>query len=523
MDHTLHHADVAGTIMHAGGGFQDKMVDVLFTHSYFLRFDPKEFRAMMPYPPLGTLYAASYVRQKGYSVALFDSMLADDENEIVPAIRKHRPKIVVIYDDDFNYLTKMCLSRMREAAFKMSALAKQAGCTVIVHGSDPVDHLEEYFGHDIDFVLCGEGEHTLAETLDHLLGDGRPAESIHGLAFTRNGVVQRTQPRDVEKNLDTFPFPARDLADNENYRKLWKRRHRYYSINMVTTRGCPFHCNWCAKPVYGQVYNTRSPENVVQEMKEIKDSIGPDHIWFCDDIFGLKPGWVAEFSEEVARQETAIPFKCQARVDLLLKENAIENLGNARCQTVWVGAESGSQKILDAMEKGTTVQQVYEATEKLKRAGIRVGFFLQYGYPGETRDDIDLTLQMVADCKPDEIGVSVSYPLPGTKFYEHVKEQFGEKRNWIDSEDLDLMFAGTYTPEFYRTLHKITHKRFRIWKGIESARIAIREPWRTNRKHLRTFTAMAYHLATLPALEKRLSSLGSAEKMPHTFINSTDR
>jgi len=150
------------------------MVDVLFTHSYFLRFDPKQFRAMMPYPPLGTLYAASYVRQKGYSVALFDSMLADDENKIAPAIRKHHPRTVVIYDDDFNYLTKMCLSRMREAAFKLSALAKQAGCTVIVHGSDAVDHLEKYFAHDADFVICGEGEHTLKETLDHLLRNGRP-------------------------------------------------------------------------------------------------------------------------------------------------------------------------------------------------------------------------------------------------------------------------------------------------------------------------------------------------------------
>ena len=476
---------------------------------------------MMPYPPLGTLYAASYVRQKGYSVALFDSMLADDENKIAPAIRKHHPRTVVIYDDDFNYLTKMCLSRMREAAFKLSALAKQAGCTVIVHGSDAVDHLEKYFAHDADFVICGEGEHTLKETLDHLLRNGRPPESINGIAFVKDGVIRRTQPREVEKNLDTFPFPARDLVDYENYRTLWKQRHGYYSINMVTTRGCPFHCNWCAKPIYGQVHNSRSPENVVQEMKEIKESIRPDHIWFCDDIFGLKPGWVADFSEEVARREAVIPFKCLARVDLLLKEKAIENLRNAGCQTVWVGAESGSQKILDAMEKGTTVQQIYEVTERLKRAGIRVGFFLQYGYPGETMDDIDLTLQMVGHCKPDEIGVSVSYPLPGTKFYEHVKEQLGDKHNWFDSQDLDLMFCGTYTPDFYRTLHKITHKRFRISKGIESTKMALNEPWRVNRTHLRTFAAMVYHLTTLPVLKNRLRSLEYATKIPHTPIYSS--
>src|SRR5512140_3353761 len=139
------------------------MADILFTHSYLLRFDPKEHRTMMPYPPLGTLYAASVARQHGFSVALFDSMLAEREEDIQNAIVAHRPRFVVIYDDDFNYLTKMCLSRMRQAAFTMSALARAAGCTVVIHGSDPVDHLEKYFAHGADYVLCGEGERTLAE------------------------------------------------------------------------------------------------------------------------------------------------------------------------------------------------------------------------------------------------------------------------------------------------------------------------------------------------------------------------
>lgn len=484
------------------------MTEVLFTHSYFLRFDPKEHKAMMPYAPLGTLYAASVARQAGHAVALFDSMLAEREEELLSYIQQHRPRVVVIYDDDFNYLTKMCLTRMREAAFRMAEIAKSEGCTVVVHGSDPVDHLEKYFAHAADAVICGEGEQTLLQVLGHYFRGDPPLSAISGLAFRENGALRRNPDRPVVKNLDTIPFPAWDLVDVERYRSAWTRRHGYFSLNMVTTRGCPFHCNWCAKPIYGQVYNSRSPENVVEELKLLKRTLRPDHIWFCDDIFGLKTGWVSAFTEAVLRESAVIPFKCLARVDLLLKEDTIVNLKRAGCQTVWVGAESGSQKILDAMEKGTTVGQIYEATRQLKQAGIRVGFFLQYGYPGETREDIDLTLKMVRECLPDEIGVSVSYPLPGTKFYENVRAQMGEKHNWTDSQDLAMMFAGTFPPDFYRVLHTVTHKRFRIAQSRELLKQIAFHPWKLTPAVLRRIGAGLYHGLTLPRLEHELVTLG---------------
>lgn len=483
------------------------MVDVLFTHSYFLRFDPKEFRAMMPYPPLGTLYAAAAARRHGYSAALFDSMLASAEEELVPSLAAHRPRVVVIYDDDFNYLTKMCLTRMRTAAFRMAAAARAAGCTVVVHGSDPVDHLEEYFAHDADYVICGEGEQTLVELLGYLLHGTGERTTIPGLAFRDNGAVRMTPARAVLKNLDALPFPAWDLVDVGRYRRTWQRHHGYFSVNMVTTRGCPFHCNWCAKPIYGQVYNSRTPENVVEEMLALRSAVQPDHLWFCDDIFGLKPGWVERFSEVVVARNAVIPFKCLARVDLLLKENTIEHLRRAGCTTVWVGAESGSQKILDAMEKGTTVGQIYEARRRLKAAGIRVGFFLQYGYPGETRADIDLTLRMVRECRPDDIGISVSYPLPGTKFYDTIRQSLGDKQNWVDSEDLDLMFPGTYAPDFYRALHRVTHKRLRLLQGWDTLRALAAAPWRVTPRRLRAIAASGYHAVTLPGLHARMNRL----------------
>jgi len=487
------------------------MTDVLFTHSYFLRFDPKEFAAMTPYPPLGTLYAAAAVRRSGYSVSLFDSMLASAEAEIVPLLVEHRARILVIYDDDFNYLTKMCLTRMREAAFTLSAFAKQAGCAVVVHGSDPVDHVEAYLQHGADYVVCGEGEETLKKLLAYLLRSQGSVEEIRGLAFRSGELIVRTPRREVRKDLDALPLPARDLVDLERYRRAWTERHGYFSINMVTTRGCPFHCNWCAKPLYGQVYNSRSPRCVVEEMLELKRTVNPDHLWFCDDIFGLKPGWVQEFSRLVREQGASIPFKCLARVDLLLKGETIAQLSDAGCTSVWVGAESGSQKILNAMDKGTTVEQIQNATRALKSHGIRVGFFLQYGYPGEDREDIRKTFEMVRRAMPDEIGISVSYPLPGTKFYDSVRGQLNGKRNWVDSEDLAMMFRGTFIPEFYRVLHRVTHKNFRLWQGWDTARELARRRGRVDRAALRRLAASAYHMVTLPPLKARLEWLSRKE------------
>ena len=484
------------------------MASVLLTHSYFLRFDAKEFRAMMPYPPLGTLYAAAVLRRRGLDVAFHDTMLSDNEETLVPALDHHRPRILVVYDDGFNYLTKMCLARMRQAAFRMTQIAKARGCTVVIFSSDATDHLAEYFREGADFVICGEAEFTLAELCAHLLQRSPPSlHDINGLAFPAQGQIVRTAPRTVAEDLDVFPFPAWKLADLESYRRVWNRRHGYFSLNMVTTRGCPFHCNWCAKPIYGQVYHSRSPQNVADEMEFVRSEYRPDHLWFSDDIFGLKPGWITSFADELEKRSLRIPFKCLSRADLLLKEENIRQLARAGCQTVWLGAESGSQKILDAMDKGTTVDQISKAAALLHRFNIGVGFFLQFGYPGETMEDIRQTFRMVHDCAPDEIGVSVSYPLPGTRFYDRVRSIMGEKQNWVDSQDLDLMFPGMYQRDFYRVLHRAIHKRFSIWRGLRTLRSASSFAPSHLRKFLRSLAAVAYHSLTLPMLRQRLFRL----------------
>ncbi|MGE3800578.1 MAG: radical SAM protein [Candidatus Kapaibacterium sp.] len=491
------------------------MTDILFTQSYFLRFDPKEWKAMTPYPPLGTMYAAACTRQAGYSVALFDSMLAESEKELIPWIERTSPRYLVIYDDDFNYLTKMCLTRMREAAFRMAKMGKERGLCVIIHSSDATDHVEEYLDAGVDYVMVGEAEETLVELLETLTGKANvPVEEIAGVTFRKkDGVLHQAGKRQVRRDLDRLPFPARDLIDIEQYRAIWQKRHGYFSMNMVTTRGCPFHCNWCAKPLYGQVYHSHSPERIAEEMEEIKRGWNPDHIWFCDDIFGLKPGWIEKFAEEVERRKSAIPFKSLSRADLLLRGETVRALRRAGCQTVWIGAESGSQKILDAMEKGTTVEQIEEAARLLKEEGIRVGFFLQFGYPGEESEEIHATLRMVRRALPDEIGISVSYPLPGTRFYQQVLAEMGEKQNWSESADLAMMFRGAYSTEFYRLLSKYVHKDHRLRLGLQVLKGMLRTHRVPTPTHLRRVALTPYYGAMRGIYRLKISrlSLSSAK------------
>lgn len=479
---------------------------VLLGQSYYLRFDPKEWEGMRPYPPLGTLYAAAYLREQGYDVCFFDAMLAPSEGEWEAALEKHKPQYAVIYEDCFNYLSKMCLTRMREAAFTMAEAAKAQGCTVLVSGSDATDHKDKYFTHGVDAIIVGEGEATLAETLDMLTGKAPgDRKAIPGLAWPD---APNPPSRGYIKELDKLPFPAWDLVDIARYRRIWMERHGYYSMNMVTTRGCPYHCNWCAKPIYGQRYNVRSPENVAAEMLWLKQHYAPDHIWFADDILGLTPNWIARFADEVERLHAHIPFKCLLRVDLI-KPGIPEALKRAGCEIVWVGAESGSQKILDAMDKGTKVEQIYAAARGLHAAGVKIAFFLQFGYPGEEREDIEATLQMVRECEPDDIGMSVSYPLPGTKFYENVKLQFGEKQNWHDSGDFEMMYHGPFSTEFYRKLHVVLHKEYRArktWRGLTSGSKGAR---RSPRRLLHEVGSMAYNWATLPLERRRLDRLAA--------------
>ena len=400
---------------------------------------------MQPYPPLHTLMAAALLRQSGYSVALFDATLAlDPDQEFRVALEQHGPKLVAVIEDNFNFLTKMCLTRNRDLAFRMCGIASRAGIPSIVNGSDSTDRTAAYLDAGFEMVLTGEVESTILEAV-RMVGRGEKARPLRGPGIA---------------DLDSIPDAAWDLVDLESYRALWKQSHGHFSLNMVSSRGCPYRCNWCAKPVFGSGYRFRSPERVAQEMLRLKREFQADHIWFADDIFALSPQWTRAFADAVERIDAAVPFKMQSRCDLMTR-NTVEALRRAGCVEVWMGAESGSQKILDEMDKGTQVEQIQEARENLRRHGIRAGLFLQFGYPGERWSEIEQTIRMVRETAPDDIGVSVSYPLPGTGFYDRVARDLGEKVNWRDSGDLSMMFRGAYPTEFYRELANALHEEVR--------------------------------------------------------------
>jgi anaerobic magnesium-protoporphyrin IX monomethyl ester cyclase len=460
------------------------MVDVLLAHSYFLKFDTKQTQKMKPYPPLATLYLASQLREIGVSVTLFDAMLSEGEHEFAALLEASHPRIVVLYEDNFNFLSKMCLSRMRQAACTMIGMARAAGAYVLVAGSDVSDHPEVFLQAGANIAIIGEGDHTVRELIKRLeIGDWRLEEPISnlrslistpGIAYLDHQRIVHSPKRTPERNPDVFPLAAWDLIDVQRYRAAWTQAHGYFSLNLASTRGCPFHCNWCAKPIWGQRYAMRSPAQVAEEMALMKHTLKPDHIWFADDIFGLRPQWVAEFGREVAQRDAAIPFMIQSRADLMT-DQAVAGLTQAGCVEVWMGAESGSQKILDAMDKGTTVQQIKEARARLKQAGIKACYFIQFGYPGETWDDIQLTMDLVRETLPDNIGISVSYPLPGTKFHEMVKAQLGDKDHWTDSDELAMMFRGTYTSAFYKKLHRVLHLELEVFQMERDWRLESRD------------------------------------------------
>lgn len=454
------------------------MADVLLTHSNHLAHDAKQFRKMQPYPPLGTLYAATALQSAGISMAVCDTTFSEPLSIFSAALKEHQPKVVVIYEDDFNFVTKMCLMNMRELAIDLALLARAAGATVIAHGSDATDHPREYLDHGLDFILNGEVEQSLTELCKALLQSTK-VQGIRGLVrySGSNGDLERTLPSPTDPSWANLPPAARGLIDLEPYRQAWIKAHGYFSTNVVASRGCPFSCNWCAKPISGNRFQLRKPAEVAAEIHELQTLFGVGHIWFSDDVFALDRHWVEEFAKVVDSYGATIPFKIQSRADLM-SDATVSALKKAGCSEVWMGVESGSQMILDSMKKGLKLSAVYSARRRLAAAGIRACYFLQFGYPGEGWEEICETVQLVRDTRPDDIGVSVSYPLPGTGFHERVQAQLGKKRNWDDSDDLCTIHIASYNDDFYHALRDALHAEVSGWSAPPSHSFNSEGLWR---------------------------------------------
>ena len=415
--------------------------DLLLTHGYFLAEDPKEQLIMKPYVPLGILYLAAYLERAAFSVEVFDTTfrrIADLEERL----RQGPPSVVGFAA---NLMT-------RANVVRLARVAKESGWTVLLGGPEPPNWPEQYLAAGADVVVDGEGEETLAELLPLLRAHGPdPAvlSRVNGLVFRgADGALARTPPRAKVADLDALPWPAREKVDVARYLETWRTAHGAGSLSLITARGCPFRCNWCSHGVYGYSHRRRSPAAVADELAFLVETYRPEQVWYADDVFNIKASWLVEYAAELERRGLRVPFECICRADRMTEEAAaaLARLGAYR---VWIGSESGSQRILDAMERGVTVQQVKDATALLKRHGIETGMFLMWGYEGEELADIEATVALVKDALPDVFFTTVSYPIKGTKYFEKVADRAVATTAWETGSDRDFAVRGRHSRRFY--------------------------------------------------------------------------
>ncbi len=415
------------------------MADILLAHAYFLKDDIIERRVMKPYPPLGILYLSAYLKRAGFTVDVFDATFRDPK-DFQEMVRRTRPCIVGIYA---NIIT-------RANVFRLAQISRENGVKhVICGGPDAPEWADLYLQNGVDIIGTSEGERTLEELIPWLDQRGMSRlEEIPGIIYRRDGRVMRTAARAPIMDLDSLPWPDRDVLIMEDYFKAWKSHHNETSVSLITARGCPFHCAWCSSEVFGHSHRQRSPANVVDEMQMIKRKYSPDIMWISDDVLTINRKWSFQFFEEVKRREAQHPYECLSRVDLVDRE-ILAGLKESGCFRIWYGAESGSQLILDSMKKGTTVEQVRKAARTTQELGIQAGFFILLGYPDETTADIRKTIDLLKETRPDVFGTSVAFPMKGTEFYSRVADRIIPNDNWSSRNQNKLLFKAKYSRLYY--------------------------------------------------------------------------
>ena len=414
--------------------------DILLTHGYSIWADPHELATMRPYPPLGILYLSAWLKREGVQVEVFDTTFARAD-EFDRQVRKARPPIVGIYT---NMMT-------RQAVLRMTAQAKSAGASVVLGGPDPGNYADEYLAHGADVVCIGEGEQTLS-ALVSARGEGgwkaADLEKIAGIAFMNGPAVHKTPARAQIANLDSIPWPDRDAIDIDAYIDTWRRHHGLGSVSLITARGCPFHCQWCSHAVYGHSHRRRSVTDVADEVEEIVRRWRPDMLWYADDVFTIHKRWFFKYADELQRRGLRVPFETISREDRL-NEKIVRRLADMGCRRIWVGAESGSQRILDRMKRSTDAQRVIEMVHLLQRHGIEAGMFIMLGYDGEEESDLVETVRVLQEAAPDIFLTTVSYPIKDTGYFSTVHDRILANKDWAQGSDRDLTVAGRRSQRYY--------------------------------------------------------------------------
>jgi anaerobic magnesium-protoporphyrin IX monomethyl ester cyclase len=463
---------------------------LLVASNYVLALDHHAAEEGKPYPPLGTAVVAAALRREGHEVALYDPMFEADASGFAAALDRARPERVLLVADAHSVPQKMCLHVHRRSALSMIGAARDRDLPVVVSGPDASDRPGEYLRAGASAVIRGEAD-------PGLLAWARGETAFPGLAVEAD--APPPDPAPPLRDLGDVPPPAWDLVDLGAYRSAWKRRHGGWEAPVASSRGCPYRCNWCAKPIWGRSFQLRPPAAVIADCQDLARA-GADTLWFTDDIFALKRPWLREFRQAVDAAGGILPYRCLSRADLVVRDGHADDLAATGCAEVWMGAESGSQAVLDAMDKDQDVGEIHEATRLLRARGVRVGLFLQLGYPGERLPDVRKTIAMVRALQPDEIGISVSYPLPGTPFYDRVKERM-HGSSWEGAMDNRLLFDGEYEQAFYAAVREVLRSEHAFLEGARAARRLLRHP---NRKDLKRVASMAIHGPRIPVNHIRM-------------------
>jgi radical SAM superfamily enzyme YgiQ (UPF0313 family) len=414
-------------------------MDLLLTHGYFLSEDAKEQRIMKPYPPLGILYLSSHLRRQGFDIEIYDSTFGSRAG-LLSMLDSEEPSVLGVYT---NLLTRAEVIRIAEAA-------KERGWFVVLGGPEPSNYDEEYLDAGADAIIRGEGELAMAALLTRLKASGELTPDLPSLIYrAADGSLVSTEAAPLIKDLDAQPWPDRDRIDVQRYVQTWREHHGKGSLSVITARGCPYHCRWCSHSVYGKTHRRRSAVAVVDEVEHLLGQYRPDMLWMADDVFTIHHGWLFTYANEMRRRGLHVPFECITRADRV-NERVVDTLAELGCLRVWIGSESGSQRILDAMARGVTVEQVQKAVNMCRAAGIETGMFIMWGYEGEQMDDVEATIAHVKKCSPEVCLTTVSYPIRGTPYYEEIRPKLVNIGTWRESTDRDIAVRERHSRRYYQ-------------------------------------------------------------------------
>ncbi len=417
------------------------MTDILLTHGYFLWDDPKEREIMKPYPPLGLLYLSAYLKREGFDVEVFDTTFSS-RAALTARLASTPGGVVGVYT---NLMT-------RANAIWVAEEAHRYGWTVVFGGPESANYPDDYLDRGADVVVVGEGEATTAELVTVLRDTGK--HRLHGVAGTvfrdEDGTAVHNAARDKIADIDSLPWPDREAIDIPAYVDVWRTHHGMGSVNLITARGCPYKCNWCSHAVFGYSHRRRDPIDCAAEVEHIVERYGPEQVWYPDDVFTISHKWLFDYEAEMRRRGLRIPFETITRADRMKKDEVAKTLADLGCYRIWIGSESGSQRILDAMQRGVKVEEVQLATRLAKQYGIEVGMFLMWGYDGEDYDDIAATVEHVKTTDPDIFFTTVAYPIKNTGFYDKVKHKIVLNGDWNQASDRDHMILGRHSRRYYK-------------------------------------------------------------------------